>query len=157
MVVQNTKWCAVMAISSGQHPTTVWVSLQWCTCSTESYISRRKANMRAYFKSSSLPAHVFSCIQIVQTKHMLLLYCWLARIAQRVIFSFHCFYHVPLTICHNLFSANQEYSELVFLQMQFCHWDLGLLDTWQALDPRLPRSEERRVGKECRSRWSPYH
>ena len=23
------------------------------------------------------------------------------------------------------------------------------------LDPR--RSEERRVGKECRSRWSPYH
>src|SRR5256886_5135979 len=22
---------------------------------------------------------------------------------------------------------------------------------------RLPRSEERRVGKECRSRWSPYH
>ena len=26
-------------------------------------------------------------------------------------------------------------------------------------EPRyhLPRSEERRVGKECRSRWSPYH
>src|SRR5256885_3698039 len=23
--------------------------------------------------------------------------------------------------------------------------------------PRQPRSEERRVGKECRSRWSPYH
>src|SRR2546425_1371239 len=23
--------------------------------------------------------------------------------------------------------------------------------------PRLYRSEERRVGKECRSRWSPYH
>ena len=22
---------------------------------------------------------------------------------------------------------------------------------------RLGRSEERRVGKECRSRWSPYH
>ena len=22
---------------------------------------------------------------------------------------------------------------------------------------RLTRSEERRVGKECRSRWSPYH
>src|SRR5258708_23200419 len=32
----------------------------------------------------------------------------------------------------------------------------------QTLPPRLPhkraaRSEERRVGKECRSRWSPYH
>src|SRR3712207_6140467 len=25
------------------------------------------------------------------------------------------------------------------------------------LDVPLPRSEERRVGKECRSRWSPYH
>ena len=24
-------------------------------------------------------------------------------------------------------------------------------------DPLMPRSEERRVGKECRSRWSPYH
>src|ERR1051326_7513134 len=24
-------------------------------------------------------------------------------------------------------------------------------------DPRHERSEERRVGKECRSRWSPYH
>src|SRR2546425_11356651 len=23
--------------------------------------------------------------------------------------------------------------------------------------PQTPRSEERRVGKECRSRWSPYH
>src|SRR3712207_9508666 len=27
-----------------------------------------------------------------------------------------------------------------------------VVDTWLAL-----RSEERRVGKECRSRWSPYH
>src|SRR6266496_2909228 len=28
----------------------------------------------------------------------------------------------------------------------------------QKLDPsKSPRSEERRVGKECRSRWSPYH
>ena len=27
----------------------------------------------------------------------------------------------------------------------------------QALRPEELRSEERRVGKECRSRWSPYH
>ena len=26
-----------------------------------------------------------------------------------------------------------------------------MIDSWQT------RSEERRVGKECRSRWSPYH
>ena len=25
------------------------------------------------------------------------------------------------------------------------------------VDVKLCRSEERRVGKECRSRWSPYH
>ena len=28
---------------------------------------------------------------------------------------------------------------------------------WTATLPRCVRSEERRVGKECRSRWSPYH
>ena len=27
----------------------------------------------------------------------------------------------------------------------------------QLLGAAKPRSEERRVGKECRSRWSPYH
>src|SRR5258707_5918015 len=27
----------------------------------------------------------------------------------------------------------------------------------QQLEPNTHRSEERRVGKECRSRWSPYH
>ena len=26
-----------------------------------------------------------------------------------------------------------------------------------AVEAEQPRSEERRVGKECRSRWSPYH
>ena len=27
----------------------------------------------------------------------------------------------------------------------------------QRIDFKFSRSEERRVGKECRSRWSPYH
>ena len=30
-------------------------------------------------------------------------------------------------------------------------------DNNEPLPDMLPRSEERRVGKECRSRWSPYH
>ena len=33
-------------------------------------------------------------------------------------------------------------------------------DLWNAIakeEERTTRSEERRVGKECRSRWSPYH
>ena len=33
--------------------------------------------------------------------------------------------------------------------------ELILLSPW--MDVTLSRSEERRVGKECRSRWSPYH
>ena len=33
-----------------------------------------------------------------------------------------------------------------------------IFDTNEALEAKLlTRSEERRVGKECRSRWSPYH
>ena len=34
--------------------------------------------------------------------------------------------------------------------------ELDQIYTAQAAD-RSDRSEERRVGKECRSRWSPYH
>ena len=32
-----------------------------------------------------------------------------------------------------------------------CQWDM------RAIGVGAARSEERRVGKECRSRWSPYH
>src|SRR2546426_10627301 len=31
------------------------------------------------------------------------------------------------------------------------------LSVWDMANSREQRSEERRVGKECRSRWSPYH
>ena len=44
-------------------------------------------------------------------------------------------------------------------RFNFSHGDheeqLGRLQMLQKL--RKERSEERRVGKECRSRWSPYH
>ena len=30
-------------------------------------------------------------------------------------------------------------------------------DLWEMIRAQKQRSEERRVGKECRSRWSPYH
>ena len=31
------------------------------------------------------------------------------------------------------------------------------VDDWAYMHSFATRSEERRVGKECRSRWSPYH
>ena len=37
-------------------------------------------------------------------------------------------------------------------------WDILLIDDLQFMQEEAgQRSEERRVGKECRSRWSPYH
>ena len=33
----------------------------------------------------------------------------------------------------------------------------GTMDVAFVRSPHADRSEERRVGKECRSRWSPYH
>src|SRR3712207_9395421 len=49
----------------------------------------------------------------------------------------------------------------VFKFIKSCHqqFDFIFADPPYALEqlPRIPRSEERRVGKECRSRWSPYH
>ena len=38
-----------------------------------------------------------------------------------------------------------------------CLLGLNHLDGGRALVLDTTRSEERRVGKECRSRWSPYH
>src|SRR2546430_4037126 len=37
------------------------------------------------------------------------------------------------------------------------HYPLIAIETSEEDFVDLPRSEERRVGKECRSRWSPYH
>ena len=39
-------------------------------------------------------------------------------------------------------------------------YEIGIIPViaFNSVDEALPlRSEERRVGKECRSRWSPYH
>ena len=37
------------------------------------------------------------------------------------------------------------------------HAALTLMSLDSIIEKDLTRSEERRVGKECRSRWSPYH
>ena len=54
-------------------------------------------------------------------------------------------------------AANDVIGNVNFFVVSFVI-SLGLRNIWQipAADSLL-RSEERRVGKECRSRWSPYH
>ena len=39
----------------------------------------------------------------------------------------------------------------------YAHFRLGLCQYQKCMIEEAIRSEERRVGKECRSRWSPYH
>src|ERR1039457_7132235 len=45
----------------------------------------------------------------------------------------------------------------VFTQVRIHHIVSGTDVSTQAVEDAIKRSEERRVGKECRSRWSPYH
>ena len=50
-------------------------------------------------------------------------------------------------------SEGLGFTIIAILVRQLSAFDLPMIDTyWMA-----ERSEERRVGKECRSRWSPYH
>src|SRR5260370_11629070 len=57
----------------------------------------------------------------------------------------------------NLLPARFVHSSLVLFIVGFGAGWLILPVGWLALVTGLARSEERRVGKECRSRWSPYH
>ena len=54
----------------------------------------------------------------------------------------------------------KEVAEAIYTtQQQYSRIELGKTDISDFTLKRLAslRSEERRVGKECRSRWSPYH
>ena len=67
--------------------------------------------------------------------------------------SLHLIVEVPI------FLTNEKTPMKVEIQLRTI-----AMDFWASLEHKLqykktlpPRSEERRVGKECRSRWSPYH
>src|SRR2546422_1952616 len=66
--------------------------------------------------------------------------------------------------CDGWLRANDLYSigyyrqqDLAFLGRAVPQWTSFDRYFRAILAPTFPRSEERRVGKECRSRWSPYH
>ena len=54
-------------------------------------------------------------------------------------------------LLYRILSTEQQKQLEVNRQLDFSHGVPGLARF------RVNRSEERRVGKECRSRWSPYH
>ena len=68
---------------------------------------------------------------------------------------------IVIAIAATVFMCGLTALEFVALRME---WNLPVLayvtgdsDSYIFAEYWLPRSEERRVGKECRSRWSPYH
>ena len=54
----------------------------------------------------------------------------------------------PIVVADNFFDVNKPF---------FTFNEFPLVEIPITTSPFLTRSEERRVGKECRSRWSPYH
>ena len=56
---------------------------------------------------------------------------------------------------------NFDHEELTLMMLYNTGTRLGLVHELRLMQcylmPDETRSEERRVGKECRSRWSPYH
>ena len=65
-------------------------------------------------------------------------------------------------VCNRCESVLQQ--EFEKLKIKVYRIELGMVvveldgeETMRFIEQIIKRSEERRVGKECRSRWSPYH
>ena len=61
------------------------------------------------------------------------------------------------TTCRLKFDLRKVFLSLHCLFGEKCYFACWLWLHWELRYIRYLRSEERRVGKECRSRWSPYH
>ena len=59
----------------------------------------------------------------------------------------------PEIFSENYISVDEVKQELIFTVYSQEEWD----EWFEGGKKDYLRSEERRVGKECRSRWSPYH
>ena len=54
-----------------------------------------------------------------------------------------------ITIARGMGSGGKTIGKMLAKELDIPYYDKEII--------RMARSEERRVGKECRSRWSPYH
>ena len=75
------------------------------------------------------------------------------------LYSFNVFYKIKGNIVHkHLVNDFLPTKSHIDTSLQSLLLKEGVKDVKSMLDVcQLLRSEERRVGKECRSRWSPYH
>ena len=65
--------------------------------------------------------------------------------------------HMENLTIWNFYATNAQTDQDIDTGGKFTWWD-GNGFWWKFMPPIIVgRSEERRVGKECRSRWSPYH
>src|SRR2546430_9176790 len=66
---------------------------------------------------------------------------------------------MPLVLRDGAASGVQRLSagESLAFSLTFSHEAAAVFQPLESWAPEALRSEERRVGKECRSRWSPYH
>ena len=67
-------------------------------------------------------------------------------------FGIHGGQYIPETLMNEIINLEKQYNYYKN-DPEFCQELEDLLKNYAG----RPRSEERRVGKECRSRWSPYH
>ena len=58
-------------------------------------------------------------------------------------------------ICNGIETLSNQ--ELIAVILRTGNKEMSVLNLASLLLEEIGRSEERRVGKECRSRWSPYH
>src|SRR2546430_4528640 len=66
--------------------------------------------------------------------------------------------HSPRDVQKEVFSTQMKLAAVNRLPIIIhCRPSENTEDAWDDTMHMLRRSEERRVGKECRSRWSPYH
>ena len=62
------------------------------------------------------------------------------------------------THTHTQWNATQPLkNEIMLFTATWMDLEIIILSEVSQTERQIPRSEERRVGKECRSRWSPYH